>query len=294
MDSNMFWFIVLNIIAAATLCICLVIWIYNYKKRNELSSEQRAWRNSFAGGGIVFVVCVYIIFYWITDIKEAIGLLLRVIPIIMGGIAFVIAFLNFQRKSFALNKDGVGNLIYTAHFHKYNWNHQFYITNLKDRSVVVYEVVLKFKNISVVLPFDYPINLGGYGATGITMNYLDAFISRRSHCGVFEVKNTDNEFYRLMDDDHKSEFSGDRILKELASSKFTVHATTNIRKEPILLLEQEIGIISKNSIHIDEVRFSDESSIEKQIMDHPDIDLKHLNLIDQGEGFAVQKSDRYY
>lgn len=294
MGFNMFWFIVLNIIAAATLCICLVIWIYNYKKRNELPSEQKIWQNSLSGGGIALVICTYPIFYWITDIKEAIELLLRVIPIIMGGIAFVIAFLNFQRKSFALNKDGVGNLIYTAHFHKYNWNHQFYIINLKDRSVVVYEVVLKFKNISVVLPFDYPINLGGYGATGITMNYLDAFISRRPHYGIFEVKNADNEFSRFMDGFHESEFSGDRILKELASSRFTVHATTNIRKEPILLLEQGIGVISKNSIHIDEVRFSDKSAIEEQIMDHPDIDLKHLNLIDQGEGFTVQKSDRYY
>lgn len=294
MGFNMFWFIVLNILAAATLCVCLVIWIYNYKKRNELSSEQRAWRNSFAGGGIAFVVCVYIIFYCNTDIKEEIGLLLRVVPIIMGGIAFVIAFLNFQRKSFSNNKDGIGNLIYTANFRKYNWNHQFYITNLKDRSVVVYEVVLKFKNISIVLPFDYPINISGYGSKGITMNYLDCFISHRTHEGVFEVKSSDNQFHRYHREIYDKEFSGDKILQELASGKFAVYAITNIRKEQILLLEQEIGTISKNSIHIDEVRFSDKSDVEENMMDHPDIDLKHLNLIDQGETFTVQKSDRYY
>lgn len=272
----------------------IALLINTYRNKCKFSLETRIWLNSASAGFIALSFALLFVFYFVSKPLEAFSIFLKLFTVIMGLVAFIIAFLNFQRKSFSINKDGVGNLIYTAHFHKYNWNHQFYITNLKDRSVVVYEVVIKFKNISVVLPFDYPINLGGYGATGITMNYLDAFISRRPHCGVFEVKNTDNEFNRCMADDHKSDFSGDRILKELASSKFTVYAATNIRKEPILLLEQEIGAISKNSIHIDEVRFSDTSHVEENMMDHPDIDLKHLNLIDQGEDFTIQKSDRYY
>lgn len=281
MDYNMFCFIVLNIIAAATLCICLVIWIYNYKKRNELPSEQKIWQNSLAGGGIALVIFTYPIFYWITDIKEAIGLLLRVIPIIMGGIAFVIAFLNFKRK------EGI-DLTYIASFDADNYENQFFIVNHKDRTVILYDVMIKFKNISIQIPFKYPVILGNYSSECGVLGQVNYFDVYRDH-GYLNVSNDEK---KILDQayEERVDYSGDIVLSELAKGEYEVYASTNIREKPFKLKKQNIGIVVQNEIHIDNIAIlSEKTQYEKEAEEEYENTKGMLTLVSQHGKLKITK-----
>lgn len=138
MDSSSIWFMILTGSAIVILCLCTAVLVCNYLKRNELSSEQKIWQNSLVGGMMAFVIFTYPIFYWVEKPMDALSLWLRVIPIIMGVLAFLIAFLNFQRKS------GIS-------FHSYYQivtNSQtkmptvgsVWLKNNKDRNELLYEI----------------------------------------------------------------------------------------------------------------------------------------------------------
>ncbi|MGL4674190.1 MAG: hypothetical protein ACRCXK_04960 [Wohlfahrtiimonas sp.] len=149
MDSNSILFMLMTVLAIATLCLCTAILICNYKRRNELSYEKKIWQNSLIGGLIAFVILTYPIFYWGKNFKEVIDLLLRLIPIIMGAIAFAIAFLNFQRKSGYAFKAYITGI--TTHSSGNQKISRLILINEKDRAVSISAIFLKIGNYRVSL-----------------------------------------------------------------------------------------------------------------------------------------------
>jgi len=150
MDSNSVGFIILNILAVITLCVCFSILICNYKKWDVLSSEQKIWQTSLVGGMIAFVVFTYPILYWKDlTVLEAIGLALRIMTAVMAIIAFVIAFLNFQRKSgYAFKVYITGVTTYSSGNAKVS---RLILINQKDRAVGISAIFLKIGNYRISL-----------------------------------------------------------------------------------------------------------------------------------------------
>ena len=166
MDSSSMWFIVLNVLAIATLCLCLAILICNYKKQYPLSLEQKIWQNSLAYGVMVLVICIYTIFHWTSDIMKAIDLLLRVIPIIMAAIAFIIAFLNFKRKV-GVDIDCISHTVVSSN--EGMFLKKISILNNKDRPLLIFGLYLEVDK-------KYLIELDTEGDASIDYNHQNPII----------------------------------------------------------------------------------------------------------------------
>lgn len=237
--------------------ILLVLLVYLgyqlYKQYDEMDSEQRIWSDTFIiGAGILFIISYAMTFYIFEASISAerlnrLRLLLQIIPIIMGGCALIIAFLNFKRKAFNFNEKGIGNLSYFSEFNHHNSEHSFTIMNLKDKPIVIFNIVIKLHNISISLPYKYPLTINGYHAERLNMPYINRFISH-SNDGYFDVITNEKEEFS-----NSTLFSGNHIVKALAYEEFTVYAETNIRQKYIKITEQNFDKIPNNQIHIEEV-----------------------------------------
>lgn len=259
-----------------------------YKQYDAMDFEQRIWSDTFIiGAGILFIISYAITFYIFeaslsTERLNRFRLLLQIIPIIMGGCALIIAFLNFKRKAFNFNDEGLGNLSYFSGINHHNSDHSFTIINLKDKPIVIFKVVIKLQNISIHLPYKYPLIINGYHAERINMPYINRFIS---HCneGYFDV--VTNEKYN----NHQTNLcSGNQIVKALKYEPFTVYAETNIRQKHIKLSKQEYEEIPENEIEIEEIDIiTNIDDCDEEMRKEHYSALKNLPLTRQGNNFKL-------
>lgn len=245
---------------------------------------------------LIFLIYFFTIIFimpesWVEGLLvNRIRLSFQLIALIFGGIGIYIALLNYNRKSFNKTESYTKNISYISKFSIGNYNNQFFIINLKDRVIIVFEIIIKFKNVSITLPFDYPIKLNNYGAEGCHMNRIDDFLSYKKS-GFFEVKSTTAEYENMDTYGHpNTKYSGDIFLKELIKGEFQVYASTNICEHPILLQEQKTQPISQSNIHIDKIQYSkDPSFIDKEIESDFYSTLEPLHLEEIDSIYAVKK-----
>lgn len=271
------------------LFLLLFIFVHKvYKQYDAMDKEQRVWTNTiFLGLSILFIIAYPITLFisiseTINDLINRLRLLLQIIPIIMGACAIIIAYLNFTRKSFNIDKDGIGNLSYMSGIEHHNSNHSFTVINLKDKPIIIFNLVIKLHNISIRLPYKYPLIINGYGAERVDIPHINRFISH-SNEGYFDV--VTNEKY----ENHQSNrCSGNQIVKALAYEYFTVYAETNIRQSPIRLTKQVCDDIPESDINIEEIDVINElDTIDEEDKRGHYVALKQLPLSRSGNQFKL-------
>lgn len=222
----------------------------------------------------------------ISDWDKRISLQMQLTALAVGLTAAIIAFRNYQRKS------GI-ELTYIAKFNEGNFDNQFCIVNSKDRNITIFRVMIKYKNISIVLPFEYPISLAGYASILKKFGRVGSFYSYNHH-GYFDVQNDDDRHWEHQmaanDRYYISVNSGQEILNILATKEFDVYVSTNMYASPIKLKQQNIVDIAKNEIHIDEVRYLLEGTNYDKHLEEDFFQTAHeLELIDENGSFSVQE-----
>lgn len=244
-------------------------------------------------GGAIIVYCFISVFTQmyllpileIIDWDKRISLQMQLTALAVGLTAAIIAFRNYQRKS------GI-ELTYIAKFNEGNSDNQFCIVNSKDRNITIFRVMIKYKNISIVLPFEYPISLAGYASILKKFGRVGSFYSYKHH-GYFDVQNDDIHWERQMAANDRYYFSvnsGQEILNILATKKFDVYVSTNMYASPIKLKQQNIVDIPTNEIHIDEVRYLLEGTNYDKHLEEDFFQTAHeLELIDENGSFSVQE-----
>ena len=259
-----------------------------YKQYDEMDYEQRIWSDTFIiGVGVLFIISYAMTFYIFeaplsAERSNRRRLLLQIIPIIMGGCALIIAFLNFKRKAFNFNEEGLGNLSYFSGLNHHNSDHSFTIMNLKDKPIVIFNIVIKLHNISISLPYNYPLTINGYHAERLNMPYIDKFISHANN-GYFDV--VTNEKLPFAE---PNLFSGNQIVKALAYEEFTVYAETNIRQKYIKVTKQNFDSIPDSQIHIEEIDIIHDIENQDKIWRDEYYDLlNNLPLSRQGNNFKL-------
>jgi hypothetical protein len=259
-----------------------------YKQYDEMDSEQRIWSDTFITGVVILFIISYAMTFYIFEASlsaERISrfrLLLQIIPIIMGGCALIIAFLNFKRKAFNFNKEGLDNLSYFSGLNHHNSNHSFTIMNLKDKPIVIFNIVIKLHNISISLPYKYPLTINGYHAERLNMPYINKFISHANN-GYFDVMTNEKYHYTK-----PSSCSGNQIVKALAYEDFTVYAETNVRQKYIKVTKQNFDSIPNSQIHIEEIDIIHDIEHQDKLWRDEYYDLlDNLPLSRQGNNFKL-------
>lgn len=219
-------------------------------KNKSINNEDLIWKYTFRGGVLFFLYLLSIYYIFpnkIGSIATSIRLIAQIYTAILATVAFVIAYLNFSRKS-----DTHFKSYYQCASDQTNENNKavinIWLKNEKDRAEAIFSIYLKLEGEKYLLLkncIQDPILIPAYGVKKITL------------------LNSVNPQYKYF---HDNKYTGEPIGRSLGKK---YNAMLNFQKNPIII-QTPSGSYSTEPMDIRSDILKNSEIIELSIQDQGD------------------------
>lgn len=228
------------------------------------SKYKRSYENKIEVVIFIIVVIVFVTIMlelWEDLEKEALLDRLKVIaPIFTASLAvwaFSIAYLNYRRKSGAAFEYTL-TILDSSLIKPYPL--ELSIFNLKDKSVVIYQIVMVVDNVAIECLFEAEA-LSAYSKKDIRINPIGFYCSNSDSQSYQRIVKVSYGMERLFESPALSNYSGDMLYERIQDNDFILKISTNFGD---VIADRKSKAHIKSEINL---RFLDENTLKQMMLD---------------------------